>query len=358
MTVKFLKLSRLVVLVTGLMSAPLFAQSQKPFGAGWTLDAENSRIGFQSIKNQTKVEQSSFATLSGTIDANGSAEIRIALDSVDTKVDLRNVRMRFLFFESFKYPEATVKARLSPRLIDELRSERRKVVSLPVTLDLHGVTQSIEAKLAVTLLDDTRVSVATYEPISIDLAAFNLLGGLQKLEEAAGVQIIPSSSVNFDIVFDANDGTSTPVVTTQTTPDTQSVASAALEPEGDFSKDACIGRFEILSRTGNIYFAIASARLSNESVPLLNSIVEIVGRCPDLTVQVIGHTDSQGTVAANQSLSERRAASVVAYLANQGVAEAQVQSSGAGETKPIAPNNTIEGRQRNRRIEFAPVVTQ
>lgn len=354
MTFDFLKPIHLAAVALSLLCAPAMAQSEGPFGAGWQLDAESSRIGFQSIKNQTKVEQSSFAQLSGMIDSNGSAEIRIALDSVDTKVDLRNVRMRFLFFESFKFPEAVVKTRLSPRLVDELRVERRKVITLPVTLDLHGVTQSLEAKLAVTLLDDARVAVATYEPISIDLAAFDLMGGLQKLEEAAGVTIIPSSSVNFDIVFDAIDGAAPapePAPATQTA----SVASAALEPEGDFSKYACIGRFEILSRTGNIYFATSSARLSSESVPLLNNVVDIVSRCPDLKVQVIGHTDSYGATRANQSLSERRAASVVEFLAAQGIAPSRVQSLGYGEDRPVAPNTTAEGRQKNRRIEFAPV---
>lgn len=350
---RFLRLSRILSFVLLITGAPSFAQAQEPFGAGWTLDAESSRIGFQSIKNQTKVEQSSFATLSGAIDPNGSAEIRIALDSVDTKVDLRNVRMRFLFFESFKYPEAIVKARLSPRLVEELRAEQRKIVTLPVTLDLHGITQSLEAVLAVTLLDEARVSVATYEPIGIDLAAFDLLGGLKKLEEAAGVTIVPTTSVNFDIVFNSNDSGAAPAPAAR-----DGVASAALEPEGDFSKDACIGRFEILSRTGNIYFNTASARLSSDSEPLLKNVVDIVRRCPELTVQVIGHTDSEGTLEANQALSERRAASVVAYLAKNGVSRSQVQSSGAGEAQPVAPNTTAQGRKQNRRIEFAPVAAQ
>jgi len=353
MNISFVKPIRLALMVISLLGAPALAQSQGPFGAGWQLDADNSRIGFQSIKNQTKVEQSSFATLSGEIDGSGSVEIRIALDSVDTKVDLRNVRMRFLFFESFKYPQAVVKARLSPSLVDELRAERRKVITLPVTLDLHGVTQSIEAQVAVTLLGETRVSVATYEPISVDLAAFDLMGGLQKLEEAAGVTIIPSSSVNFDIVFDAID-----VAAPAPSSEPAQVASAALEPEGDFSEAACIGRFEILSRTGNIYFATASAKLSKESVPLLDNVVDIVSRCPDLTVQVIGHTDSYGSAQSNQTLSERRAASVVAFLAAKGIASSQVQSVGYGETQPVAPNTTAEGRQKNRRIEFAPVAAE
>lgn len=350
MTTSCLRAARLFMALLCLMCAPAQAQSTGPFGEGWQLDIEASRLAFQSIKKQSKVEQSSFATMSGSIDGDGAAQIKIALESVDTKVDLRNVRMRFLFFESFKFPHAVIKTQLSPDLVEELRTKRRKIMTLPYTLDLHGVIQSSEAKLVVTLLDDTRVSVATFEPISIDLAGFNLLGGLKKLEEAAGVTIVPSSSVNFDFVFNA--GTKPPVAPTPLAGVSESVA---LEQTGDFSKEACVGRFEILSRTGNIYFAPGSARLRDSSIPLLNNVVDIVGRCPELRVQVIGHTDSKGSEHANQGLSERRATSVVNFLTAQGIGSTRITPIGLGEAQPVAPNNTAEGRQKNRRIEFAPL---
>ena len=69
-------------------------------------------------------------------------------------------------------------------------------------------------------------------------------------------------------------------------------------------------------------------------------------------INVVGHTDSQGTDAYNQGLSERRAASVKAYLIQQGVSGSVISTSGKGESSPSASNATKEGRQQNRRVEI------
>jgi outer membrane protein OmpA-like peptidoglycan-associated protein len=74
---------------------------------------------------------------------------------------------------------------------------------------------------------------------------------------------------------------------------------------------------------------------------------------------VLGHTDSTGSDAYNQALSERRAQSVADYLSMRGVARARMGIRGYGETQPIAPNETEEGRSQNRRVEIKVVpVTQ
>ena len=69
-------------------------------------------------------------------------------------------------------------------------------------------------------------------------------------------------------------------------------------------------------------------------------------------LEVAGHTDSTGSPQHNQALSERRASSVAQYLEAQGVDSRRVMTVGAGETHPIAPNSTAEGRQANRRVEL------
>ncbi len=173
-----------------------------------------------------------------------------------------------------------------------------------------------------------------------------MLEGMRKLEEAASVTIVPSTTVTFDFVF-ARNGTPaepTPVA------EAAAVLPAAVALEAEtFDMAACIGRFEILSRTGNIHFASGSARLDRSSAPLLDSI----DRCPELVVEIAGHTDSDGAEAANQHLSEARAASVARYLAEKGVAADRMVSTGYGELRPVAPNDTAENKRRNRRIEFA-----
>ena len=85
----------------------------------------------------------------------------------------------------------------------------------------------------------------------------------------------------------------------------------------------------------------------------LASLAASLDKYPNTNILVVGHTDSVGTDAYNMSLSERRAASAVNYLVSQGVARARIRPAGRGESEPIAPNATAEGRQKNRRVEVA-----
>lgn len=320
--------------------------AENPFAGGWQLDGEASSLTFVSVKNESKVETSSFATLRGGIAADGVAEVTIPLDSVDTGIDLRNVRMRFLFFETFLHPEATVTARIDPAEIADLAEQRRKRLSLDFELTLHGVTSLFKADVVVTLITDDQVSVASMSPISIPVAAFGMEDGIRKLEEAAGVKIVPSASVSFDFVFRATgEAPGDPVVAA-------APASVALETEGDFSEGECAGRFEILSRTGAVYFGSGSADLDADSLPLLRTALEILQRCPGFDLVVEGHTDSVGGDALNQQLSEARANSVVRYLAEGGIELGRLRAVGYGETRPVQPNDTVWNRSRNRRIEF------
>jgi len=329
---------------------------QNPFEAGWHLLPEDSSLNFQSVKKQTKVETSSFATFSGKIDPAGKAEIRIQLESVDTKVDLRNVRMRFLFFESFLYPEAVVTLQLDPSQFSDMKKVRHKVVPLSYTLDLHGVSKTFETIAVATLLGPNKIAVSTQSPISVAAADFDLMSGIEKLEEAAGVKIIPSAAVTFDFVFRRNgtkagknkNGTKKPAKETDQT----ARKSAALEPEGDMDDIACKGRFEILSRTSKVFFGSGSTRLTSKSSPFLDSLVDIIERCPSIRIEVSGHTDSDGAAKANKLLSKARAQAVVEYLIKHGIAADRLISVGFGEVYPAFQNNSAKNKKRNRRIEF------
>ncbi|WP_029064815.1 OmpA family protein [Labrenzia sp. DG1229] len=336
-----------------LVLSPQVASAQNSgLGPGWTLQPEASTIRFQSVKNLTKVESSGFVQLDGQIDPDGKAQIRIFLDSVDTKIDLRNVRMRFLFFETFEFPEAVITAQIDPSVLADLPTRRRKVIPLAFELQLHGVTKTLETEVAVTLVGDEIVAVSSTAPVSVAASDFNLQGGIKKLEEAANVAIVPSATVTFDFLFSKNSGQQ---VAQETAPEKQQAAATAIEPEGNLDEKACKGRFEILSRTDNIYFASGSASLDKRSEPLLDSLVDIILRCPDLKIEVGGHTDSDGGADANKRLSERRAASVENYLYGKKVSGNRITSVGYGEASPIAPNDTPDGKRRNRRIEFIVV---
>lgn len=332
------------------LMAPAQAQDN-PFAGGWVLQAEGSALGFQSIKNESKIEQSGFATISGTIAEDGSAEIRIPLDSVDTKIDLRNVRMRFLFFETFKFPEAVITARIDPALLADLPTKRRVSLSLPYTLSLHGVSKDLVADVNVTLISDDLVNVATVGMIPVNAEEFDLMDGVAKLEEAANVKIVPTGSVTFDLLFQRAGAAGTPATETAAA-DAVAPADTALEAEGNFDAEACLGRFEILSRAGNIAFSTGSARLDVAGSAILDNLYDIVSRCPDMVLEIGGHTDDVGADPANVALSERRAASVVEYLVAKGIDASRLTPKGYGEAVPLVANDTDENRARNRRIEF------
>jgi outer membrane protein OmpA-like peptidoglycan-associated protein len=110
-----------------------------------------------------------------------------------------------------------------------------------------------------------------------------------------------------------------------------------------------------LNMPGNITFAVNSADISASFYQVLNSVALVLKEFDKTMVEVAGHTDSDGSDAYNQQLSERRASSVVAYLVSQNLRADRFLTVGAGETKPIASNATPEGKQQNRRVEITIV---
>ncbi len=341
--------SALLALGLALSTGSAATAQTGPFAPGWELQSDDAVLRFQSIKNGDKVESSGFATINGAIDDTGLVTLRVLLDSVDTKIDLRNVRMRFLFFETFQFPEAKIELRLTHEMVADLAQTRRKRLTLPYTLELHGVSRDSEAEVIVTLIDADHVSITSSAPIPVLAKDFGLSGGIEKLQEAAGVEIVPLGTVSFDFGFARVPGTQAP----QPLAAARTPAAAALEQAGDFDAEACLGRFEILSRSGNIHFGTASARLDDRSRPLLDNVVDIVRRCPGMVIEVAGHTDSDGSDANNTTLSQRRAGSVADYLIRNGIEPGRIVTVGYGESRPIVANDTPHNKSRNRRIEFA-----
>lgn len=116
--------------------------------------------------------------------------------------------------------------------------------------------------------------------------------------------------------------------------------------------------YDVLEREGRvatqgIYFDTGSDRLRPESTPTLAEIARMLADHPELRIGIEGHTDSVGDDSANQTLSERRAAAVRQFLLEtHGVEPDRLESRGHGETRPVADNDTPEGRQQNRRVEL------
>jgi outer membrane protein OmpA-like peptidoglycan-associated protein len=102
----------------------------------------------------------------------------------------------------------------------------------------------------------------------------------------------------------------------------------------------------------DVLFVTGSARLTGAARERLARVSGILAAQPDLHIAVEGHTDSVGDDEQNQRLSERRAQEVFAYLVQQKIPPDSMDVAAFGETRPIAPNDTVEGRQQNRRVEL------
>ncbi len=114
----------------------------------------------------------------------------------------------------------------------------------------------------------------------------------------------------------------------------------------------CIDTVRTLAREGTLLFERAKADIAPSSFATLSRIADAANRCPDVRIEVEGHTDAEGASDRNQRLSERRAQAVADYLARAGVAAGRLTFVGYGQDRNIAPNDTPENRARNRRIEF------
>lgn len=105
-------------------------------------------------------------------------------------------------------------------------------------------------------------------------------------------------------------------------------------------------------RLNNLFFDFGKSDLRKESYSELNRTVELMKQYPTMTIEISGHTDNVGGEADNLVLSENRAKAVLNYLTSKGIAAERIKSKGYGKTKPVSTNDTDEGRQLNRRVDF------
>ena len=157
-----------------------------PSWAQWEV-GEGSQIYFVSIKNNIVGEVSHFETLAGTVTDSGEVEVRVALDSVDTNIGIRNDRMKTMLFEVGLYPEAVITAQLDADAIAALSGGGVTDVALQINLHGQAVTKYVQLKVAIT---DQGVSATTTQPILLNAAEFGLEGGVAALQELAGLNAI------------------------------------------------------------------------------------------------------------------------------------------------------------------------
>ena len=124
--------------------------------------------------------------------------------------------------------------------------------------------------------------------------------------------------------------------------------------EEKLQRDFYLRRVEVGTRVvlDNIYFETGKAVLRPESFDALDQVFRFLENNPGMKLEISGHTDNTGSLRVNERLSRARAKSVVDYLVERGIPPEMLIYEGYADTQPVAPNDTPEGRERNRRVEF------
>tara|TARA_Y100001935_G_scaffold26734_1_gene20248 strand:- start:1556 stop:2131 length:576 start_codon:yes stop_codon:yes gene_type:complete len=170
--------------------------------AGWVLDGSRSEISFISIKNLSIAETHEFRNLSGTIDDEGNLAIKIPLSSVETKIPIRNERMKKMLFETSKFANALVTSKIDLSFskgasVGEIIQRKENF-----SIDLHGFQQENEANVAVTLEKDGVVRVDSVRPVIVNASSHRLSAGIDALRVVAKLSSIAESvPVSFNLFF-------------------------------------------------------------------------------------------------------------------------------------------------------------
>ncbi len=160
--------------------------------ADWAVDPSGSSVHFVSIKNNIIGEVHQFNTVSGDY-LNGQLSVEISLASVETGIAIRNERMQEHLFETQRFPKASIRANIDKKIAKALKTGQKRVLDVPFTLDLHGHTVELTAKVEVVKLRKGVLSVNTISPIMLSATDFGLGAGIATLQKLAGLTSIATS---------------------------------------------------------------------------------------------------------------------------------------------------------------------
>lgn len=183
----------------GVADAPAAAMATE---GEWKVDSAASHLSYVSLKAGEIAETNHFEKLTGTVGSDGTAWIEIDLASVNTGVEIRDTRMRDIFFQVADYPTALVTAQLDPARFDELDVGQMIVEPLSATVALKGMEATIQTRVQVARVSENRVLATTTAPVIITTDMFGLTDELGELRALAQLpSISPAVPVTFTIAF-------------------------------------------------------------------------------------------------------------------------------------------------------------
>ncbi len=194
-------------LKTVVIAAALAATGSIAYADGhaksWTLDGENSKLAFGSIKKDYLGEAHSFKTISGTVGADGAVVIDVNLASVETNIDIRNERMIEHVFKNVA--TATLASQIDMAELTAMPVGGMSTMELDGTLTLVGTEVELYADMFVVRLSEDRVMATTDSMIFLDTEEAGIDPGVTKLMELAELpSITRAAPVTMRLVFDAN----------------------------------------------------------------------------------------------------------------------------------------------------------
>ncbi|ODS99900.1 MAG: hypothetical protein ABS49_07015 [Erythrobacter sp. SCN 62-14] len=168
----------------------------------WAIDPKASHLSYVSIKAGEIAEANRFDTVSGGVSADGTARLEVALASVNTGIEIRDQRMRDIFFQVAEFPTAVVTAQLDPAQFAALDVGTAMVQPLTAKLELKGMEADVDARVQVARVSEDRVIATTIQPIIITTDMFGLTDELGELRALAQLpSISPAVPVTFTLAF-------------------------------------------------------------------------------------------------------------------------------------------------------------
>lgn len=195
-------INALALSLTLLLSTVANAQTADT-GISWALDTANSKVNFVSIKKGNIAEIHRFSDVTGSI-IDGKASITIRPDSVDSRVPIRNQRMREFLFETGLYPTIEISAVVN-QLISPLKQGDSALVTVAAMLSMHGVSKELNLDVRVSRLNLDTLVVASTQPVLVRAANYNMLDGITKLSSLVNnLPIAETVPVNFSLQLKRN----------------------------------------------------------------------------------------------------------------------------------------------------------
>lgn len=186
----------LVAVVSLTLSAPVFAT--------WSLDNEKSVLSFVSTKAIDIAEVHRFTNLAGRISDKGKVVVTVALDSVHTGIEVRDERMREIFFDTGTYANATMRTTIEMDTINDLAPGMSELLDVVLTLELHGQAMPLDVTVILSRLSETALTVTSRSPVVINANSFGLGEGVEALRKVANLPSIGQGiPVSFMLTFES-----------------------------------------------------------------------------------------------------------------------------------------------------------